>query len=329
MVELQLRGVSECNTQLTVRLEDMTDCNLISALTEGFITTGNPYNSAIFVFVLFSGITFATSTLTKNYSQTDKLWSIMPVTYAWIPVCDARTLIMAMLATIWGVRLTWNFNRRGGYKWPQFWQGDEDYRWKEIQAGKFLPMFANPIVWHLFNLLFISMYQMFILMISASPSYVAYTVAKCSPRDIQFVDWTAVVFFICFVVIESIADNQQYSFQTEKYRRKNAGEVLTGEFADGFKQSHLFAVVRKPNYAAEQGIWISFYLFSVGATGKAWNWSACGWIVLCLLFQTSAWFTERLTRAKYVKYNDYMRHVPLFVPNPLALLLRGQKAKPV
>lgn len=302
-----------------------TDCNLVAALLEGILTKGSPYNTAIFVFALSSCVTFIVSTWTKNYSQTDKLWSIMPFIYAWIAVGDTRTFFMALLSTIWGIRLTWNFNRRGGYRWPP-WQGDEDYRWKEIQQGRFLSIFTNPLVWHLFNLLFISFYQMLILLMIASPSYVAFTVARCSPRDFQAADWAGTFLYLCFVIIESVADNQQYSFQTEKYRRKDAGEILTGEFADGFKQSGLFAIVRKPNYAAEQAIWISFYLFSVGATGRVWNWSACGWIFLCLLFQSSGWFTERLTRTKYPNYDEYTKHVPLYIPNPFSAVKKKTKA---
>ena len=84
------------------------------------------------------------STATGNYSQVDKLWSIVPFVYCWLVVCDERTLLMAIVATIWGIRLTWNFNRRGGYKWPP-WDGDEDYRWKIIQDDKFLKVLKNKV----------------------------------------------------------------------------------------------------------------------------------------------------------------------------------------
>lgn len=304
----------------------MAECNLLDALIEGATTEGNAYHNAILVFLFVSVLTFIVSTLSKNYSQTDKLWSIVPFIYAWIAVCDARTLLMAVLATVWGIRLTWNFHRRGGYKWPP-WEGDEDYRWKEIQEGRFLKIFTHPLAWNIFNLTFISFYQMFILLMIASPSYVAYTVAKCEPTELKVLDGVAVVLYVTFIIVESIADNQQFCFQSEKYRRKNAGERLTGEFADGFKQSNMFAIVRKPNYASEQAIWISFYLFSVAATGRAWNWSAVGWICLCLLFQTSGWFTERLTRSKYPKYDEYMKRVPLYVPNPFSVRPKMKAAR--
>jgi len=35
---------------------------------------------------------------------------------------------MSILVTVWSIRLTYNFARRGGYSW-KFWDGEEDYRW--------------------------------------------------------------------------------------------------------------------------------------------------------------------------------------------------------
>jgi steroid 5-alpha reductase family enzyme len=124
--------------------------------------------------------------------------------------------------------------------------------------------------------------------------------------------------FLAFVVIESIADNQQFAFQTEKYRLKDAGKPLEGEYADGFNHSGLFSIVRKPNYAAEQAIWICFYLFSVASVqGEQYcNWSIIGCILLCMLFQGSGSFTEKITLTKYPKYREYMTAIPLYVPNP-------------
>lgn len=92
-------------------------------------------------------------------------------------------------------------------------------------------------------------------------------------------------------------------------------------------QSGLFAIVRKPAYAFEQLIWISYYLFSVAAVTDGhsdpgggrrryyyWNWSGGGWILLCLLFQGSGWLTEKISMSKYSAYCTYRKRVPLYVP---------------
>ncbi len=57
---------------------------------------------------------------TGNYSHTDRLWSITPVVFVWTWAAaagfDARTSIMAALTLFWGVRLSYNFYRKGGYR---------------------------------------------------------------------------------------------------------------------------------------------------------------------------------------------------------------------
>jgi steroid 5-alpha reductase family enzyme len=155
--------------------------------------------------------TYVTSELTQNYSQVDKIWSIVPFGYTWILVCDARTLLMAILATVWGCRLTWNFNRRGGYQWPP-WKGDEDYRWKYLQDGFLWDALRHPVVWKIFNLVFISIYQNLLLFWIASPSIVAHLVAtRCSHHynpSLSALDICASVLFLTLVVVETTADNQ-------------------------------------------------------------------------------------------------------------------------
>ena len=239
---------------------------------------------------------------------------------------------MAILATVWGIRLTWNFNRRGGYKWPP-WHGDEDYRWKILQDGFFLPILTNKFAWIIFNFTFISFYQPFLLWLIASPSTLAWSMANspdCNQQPFQVLglDGLATLLILFFIVMESIADNQQYEFQTEKYRRRatNDPSLLEGDYADGFLHSTgLFTIVRKPNYMAEQAIWISFYLFSISASGSVWNWSLLGFVQLCLLFQGSGYLTELITVTKYPKYKEYMRTVPLYVPSIFALARHDEK----
>lgn len=100
--------------------------------------------------------------------------------------------------------------------------------------------------------------------------------------------------------MEYIADQQQYDFQTEKYRRINAGEPL-GEYADGFVQTGLWSKMRHPNYFAEQLIWVVFYLFSVVATGEWLNWTLAGSVLLIILFKGSSDFSEEIS-AKNIRH---------------------------
>ena len=85
------------------------------------------------VLAIVTGVCFLLGEITRNNSQIDKLWSILPIYYVWHIAYAGdlapRLVLMAVLVSIWGIRLTYNFSRRGAYQW-KFWTGEEDYRWK-------------------------------------------------------------------------------------------------------------------------------------------------------------------------------------------------------
>jgi steroid 5-alpha reductase family enzyme len=261
----------------------------------------------------FALYAFVASELTRNYSQVDRLWSIVPAVFSWYFAgrsgWNARLVLMASLVTLWAVRLTFNFWRRGGFSWPP-WRGIEDYRWEHVRQ---MPGFRNPHAWRLFNFGFISAYQLFLLLLITVPSVVA---AQSTHRPLNALDAVAAVLFVTLLTIETVADQQQFEFQTEKHRRRAAGEPLTGDYVRGFRTTGLFGLARRPNFAAEQAIWVTYYLFSVAATGRWVNWSAIGALLLILLFQGSTDLTEKITASKYPAYADYQRRVPRFLPRP-------------
>ncbi len=110
----------------------------------------------VIIYLAASLFVFLVSTIAKNYSQVDKLWSIIPLAYTWVVAWESgfepRLVLMAVLVSAWGIRLSYNFSRRGGYS-IRFWTGEEDYRWAVLRAK---PEFAAKWKWVLFNLLFIS-----------------------------------------------------------------------------------------------------------------------------------------------------------------------------
>jgi steroid 5-alpha reductase family enzyme len=119
------------------------------------------------------------------------------------------------------------------------------------------------------------------------------------------------------LAMETIADQQQWNYQNEKHRRKAAGKPLTGIYALGFATTGLWKYMRHPNYAAEQAIWVCFYFFSVAATGRWFNWSVAGAVLLLLLFQGSSDFSEGISSKKYPAYAAYKKRVGRFLPKGL------------
>ncbi|MGN8551316.1 UNVERIFIED_CONTAM: DUF1295 domain-containing protein [Microbacterium sp. SLM126] len=252
-----------------------------------------------------SAFCWIASLITKDTSWVDRLWSIVPVVYVWIFAISAllagedavRLIVMAVLVTAWGARLTFNFARKGGYT------GMEDYRWA-ILRGR-----MKPWQFQLFNLFFIVLYQNALLVLITLPAYIAWQ------HPMPFGGWDAAfaVLFAAFLVGEFVADQQQWDFHEKK---KAAG----GHLEPGFMTTGLFAYSRHPNFFFEQAQWWAFYAIgavALVADGGSWfNWTIAGAALLTLLFIGSTIFTESITASKYPAYADYRRTTSMLVPLP-------------
>ncbi|MFZ9028674.1 MAG: DUF1295 domain-containing protein [Crocinitomicaceae bacterium] len=264
-------------------------------------------------YILIGAITycFVVGEISRNNSQVDKIWSIIPIAYVWYIAYRGgftpKMILMASLVTVWGIRLTYNFARRGAYTW-RFWAGEEDYRWEELRKR---PGFNNPLIWGLFNFFFISAYQNTLIFLFTLP--ILTLLGDNIDNSIGMTDILISLLILAAITFEYIADQQQYDFQTEKHRRIYHKEPL-GSYAHGFVRTGLWGIVRHPNYAMEQSVWILFYSFSVVATGQWINWSIMGCLLLVILFKGSSDFSEEISERKYPEYKEYQRTVPRFIP---------------
>ena len=256
---------------------------------------------------------FIVGELTGNNSQMDKLWSLLPIAYTWIIAVrggmNTRLVVMAVLATLWGLRLTMNFARKGAYS-IRFWEGEEDYRWAVVRSGN---AFRKRWTWALFDLGFISVYQNALVLMTTFPALIA----MASDRPFGPIDLLATLLTLAFIIWETIADEQQWAFQKRKYELLAQGaklEDLPAPYRNGFNTTGLWGLSRHPNYFAEQGIWASMYLFSVGAGMGIINWSIAGALLLIVLFQGSASLGEAISGGKYPAYELYCEKVSRFFP---------------
>jgi len=128
------------------------------------------------------------------------------------------------------------------------------------------------------------------------------------------IDYVAGGLMLLFLIYETIADIQQWKFQSKKHIMIKGGETLTGDFAKGFLDKGLWAYSRHPNYFAEQAIWVCFYLFSIAASRQWFNWSITGCLLLIVLFQGSSSFSEEISAGKYPEYKNYQKRVSRFIP---------------
>jgi len=239
-------------------------------------------------------LTWLVSVITKEYSWVDRIWSIIPIVYVWVFAYGAeftnpRINLMAVLVTLWGARLTFNFARKGGYA-----PGGEDYRWA-ILREKML-----PLVYQIFNIFFIVIFQNALLLAITLPV----NMVLKSSNELSTVDYGFAALFLGFLAFELIADQQQWNF----HQAKQAGK------ATGFLHTGLFSISRHPNFFAEQAQWwvLAFWCFAISGSAQ-WQY-ILGAVVLTALFIGSARFTEQISGGKYPEYASYQRRVSMMIP---------------
>lgn len=239
-------------------------------------------------------VAWVASLITHDTSWVDRMWSILPETYVWILTLrthplDAHMVTLAVLTTLWGARLTFNFARKGGYS------GVEDYRWAVLRRSMSRAQFQA------FNLVFIVIYQNALLVLIALPAWI---VAQHAPTPWRASDVVLIIAFLALLGGETVADEQQWRFHLRK--RRNV--------AAGFLRDGLFAYSRHPNYFFEIAQWWVVYLFAAEAAHTLVQWTIMGPILLTLLFVGSTRFTESISSSKYPAYGQYQREVSAIVP---------------
>ena len=244
-------------------------------------------------------VSFVYGLLTRNYSTVDRLWSILPAIYVLVWMQDymhnPRFIIAGIIVIAWAIRLSLNFARRGGYKfnWKEGFTG-EDYRW-EIMREKI----PNRYVFEIFNLFFISAFQLILVFMITLPLYFV------GQYDVPLNNKDYLLFGlqILFLVVETIADNQQYKYYTE---RDSAKFMNSLRHQLGFNTFGLWKYSRHPNYVCELSQWVVVALYLFNMSG-GWHYSMFGSLALILLFVGSTNLAETITASKYQRYPEWRK----------------------
>ena len=322
----------------------LTVCVVLALIVLSIVWSGDPFtplqqrtlNTLLVICGCSIAYCFIAGEITHNYSQMDKLWSLLPIVYLWVIAIrggmSVRLVAFALIVTAWGVRLTVNFARKGAYR-LKFWEGSEDYRWSIVRSN---PIFAHGFAWTLFNLFFISAYQNLLVLAITLPALACMQ----SAAGFGIVDTVAAVLALAFLVLETISDEYQWRFyQTKKklLARESTdgnhpaeagsdGEPVRNGGADGrlpvpydlgFNTTGPWAYMRHPNYLGEQGMWLSLYLFAVGAGAAShglFHITMAGPLLLILLFMGSSALGESISSGKYPRYRDYIKQVFKYIP---------------
>lgn len=210
------------------------------------------------------------------------------------------------------MRLGYNYWRKGGFK-----KGAEDYRWAVVQKR-----LNNRFLFFLLNLTFISTIQPLLLFLITTPTYVMTLYSSLPDPRFEIFDFTCAQAIVLVLAIETIADNEQWTYQTAKHEYQKTGRVpakYKGVFSAedlkrGFNIHGLFSWCRHPNFAAEQAIWIIFHQWTLLKSHVIFNWSGIGALCYVALFQASTTLTEKITASKYPEYAEYQNVIGKFIP---------------
>ncbi|KAM3548808.1 hypothetical protein MY1884_009016 [Beauveria asiatica] len=286
----------------------------LTGLKDIYLQT-NPLVTGFSSSVLLGAVFLAVSELNRNYSQVDRLWSILPNLYVihfavWARLAGLpyhRLDLVAIATTAWSIRLTFNYWRKGGYN-----IGSEDYRWCIV-----MKQVSRPVSF-LFNVTFISFFQSVLLFaFSAAPTYNILLTTRFEP-EITKADWMYFYIILGLVLSEWISDGQQWDYHQAKHSYLKTAKVPKGWFQEeldrGFLASGMWAYSRHPNFFAEQAIWFVLYQWSCFATNTLYSWAGVGSLALIALFQGSTWLTELISAGKYSEYAHYQKQVGMFMP---------------
>ncbi|KAL3964731.1 hypothetical protein VFPBJ_03544 [Purpureocillium lilacinum] len=289
----------------------------LDGLAQVYIET-NPLITGFAVSLVLGFVFLVVSEVNRNYSQVDRMWSILPNLYiihlaTWARLAGlphSRIDLVAAFSTLWSIRLTYNYWRRGGYN-----VGSEDYRWEIVKSK--VPAF----VFFLFNVTFISFIQSVLLFaFSCVPAYAILLSTRIEP-NLTAADFAYFSVEVALVISEWFSDGQQWAYQTAKHQYQKDAKVPRGwnqaDLDRGFVTSGLWAFSRHPNFFAEQSIWFVLYQWSCFATNSLYSYTFAGSAGLILLFQGSTWLTELITAGKYPEYPEYQSQVGMFIPTSL------------
>jgi steroid 5-alpha reductase family enzyme len=271
----------------------------------------DPLRVSLMILAGCGGVAFVSGLVTRNYSTVDRLWSVLPPVFAlvWLPAFrhNPRYLIAAALVVAWGLRLTANFAIKGGYSFSLrrgFYE--EDYRWPVLKQK-----IPNRVAFELFNLLFISGFQLALIFAFTLPLYFLGGVTTPLGRA----DYLLFGLMAALLALETTADLQQLAY----YRKRGRLEYRDDPRVQlGFNTYGLWRCSRHPNYVCELGQWLVLYLVLYASTGRHHP-SGLGAAVLVLLFVGSTLMAESITGAKCPAYARWRRATPMWLPFDLYL----------
>lgn len=237
---------------------------------------------------------FAFSALMRNSSMYDAYWSVAPIPLAfwwWLDPAaqgdELRGLIMAVVVTVWGIRLTGN--------WVRGWPGmrHEDWRYTDFRrkTGKWYP-FVDFFGIHLFPTV-----QVFLGMLPV------WAGAAQPGRPFGALDVVGVVVALGGTAIEGISDHQLHDF----LKRRKPGQIMN---------EGLWKHSRHPNYLGQIIFWWGLWFFALAADPSLW-WTGIGALAIHVMFLVvSVPLLDTRSIERRPGFEEHCKKTRMFLPFP-------------
>lgn len=223
----------------------------------------------------------------KDSSIVDIFWGTCFAIAGWVyfALADglpARKWLIAILLTVWGLRLSIHIFRRNHGKPEDFryqnWRNEHGSRW---WWWSFFQVFAL---------------QGILLWIVSAPILAA----QISESPLNWIDAVGIFVWLIGFIFEAGGDWQLARF---KANPANKGKLMT---------TGLWSLTRHPNYFGDATVWWGHYL--IGAAAGGW-WTFFGPIVMTFLLMrvSGVAMLEKTMNAK-PGYEAYMQNTPAFFP---------------
>ncbi|HSJ28044.1 MAG TPA: DUF1295 domain-containing protein [Acidimicrobiia bacterium] len=228
------------------------------------------------------------SLVVRDASIVDIVWGAGFVVVAWVAIWrrggpDPRSLLVAVLTTVWGLRLS------GYLAWRNLGKG-EDFRYQAMRRrhGDRFPLVSLATVFGLQGLL---------MWVVSLPVQVA------AGDGLNVLDWVGAAVWLAGISFEATGDAQLARFKADP---ANAGKVL---------DAGLWRYTRHPNYFGDFLVWWGLYLVAVA--GGGW-WAIVGPLVMSALLirYSGAGLLEKTIATRRPGYEEYTKRTNAFFPGP-------------
>jgi steroid 5-alpha reductase family enzyme len=227
----------------------------------------------------------------QDASIVDIFWGAGFVITAWVYFYltpdgfMTRKLLIAILATIWGLRLSIHILIRN-------WGHGEDFRyrkWRE-ESGK---------NWWWFSFFKVFLLQGFLMWIISVPLLAAQV--SPLPGRLIWLDYLGLLAWGVGFFFEAVGDWQLSRFKAEP---ANKGQLL---------KTGVWRYTRHPNYFGDAAQWWGFYLIAAAAGGF---WTIFSPIIMTLLLRNVSGVSmlEKSLKGTKPGYAEYMRTTNAFIP---------------